>query len=284
MIISRRALLAAIPLAAQNPNYPPRLEGFEKEVYRKVDGVELSIWILGRAAGPAKPAAVFFFGGGWANGTPSQFEHQARLLVEKGMTVFLADYRVKSRHNVMVPACVADAKAAIRWTRANAKRLNIDPNRIAAGGGSAGGHLAAATAVLPGFEDGGHLRVSAKPNALLLFNPALVLAPLDGASPNLDRNTTERFGADPVTVSPIHHVGKTAPPTIIFHGKADTTVPYSTVEAYQKKASALGTKCVLEGYEGQAHGFFNYGRGDGSHYRKTTERMVEFLREIGYVK
>ena len=276
MRITRRALFASLPLLAQNRNYPPDLPGFEEELYRKVGDVELNVWITGRGQGSPRPAAVFFFGGGWTNGSPSQFQKHAELLASKGMTVLLADYRVKSRHNVAVPACVADAKAAIRWTRANAKRLNINPNRIAAGGGSAGGHLAAATAVLPGFEDGDNLKVSSKPNALLLFNPALVLTS-EGPGP------AERFGGDARAVSPIDHVTKAAPPTIIFHGKADTTVPYKTVEAYQKKASALGAKCILEGYEGQTHGFFNHGRA-GDYYAKTTERMLEFLRELGYVK
>lgn len=283
MQITRRALLGTLPLLAQNRNYPPDLPGFEKERYRKIGDVELNMWIIGRGQGAARPAAVFFFGGGWTNGSPSQFQKHAELLASKGMTVLLADYRVKSRHNVTVPACVADAKAAVRWTRANAKRLNIDPKRIAAGGGSAGGHLAAATAVLPGFEDGEHLKVSSKPNALLLFNPALVLAPEGATDSGLDKALSERFGGDPRAVSPIHHVTKSAPPTIIFHGKADTTVPYATVEAYQKKVAGLGAKCILEGYEGQLHGFFNFGR-EGDYYAKTTERMLAFLGSLGYVK
>ncbi|MCX6610133.1 MAG: alpha/beta hydrolase [Acidobacteria bacterium] len=236
MKITRRALLGSLPLLAQTGNYPPNLPGFEKELYRKVGEVELNVWILGRSEGVARPAAVFFFGGGWTGGTPGQFQKQAELLVSKGMVVLLADYRVKSRHNVDVPACIADAKAAIRWTRANAKRLGIDPQRIVAGGGSAGGHLAAATSLLPGFEDGDKLSISSKPNVLLLFNPVLVLAPGEAVDPGLNRALTERLGGDPKAVSPFHHLSKDAPPTIIFHGKADTTVPYRTVEAYQQRA------------------------------------------------
>lgn len=282
MQITRRVLLGSLPLLAQTRNYPPDLPGFQKERYRTVGGVELNVWTIGQRKGAPRPAAVFFFGGGWANGSPAQFEKHGELLASKGMTVLLADYRVKSRHKVAVPACVADAKAAIRWTRANARRLNIDPRRIAAGGGSAGGHLAAATAVLPGFEDGDHLRVSAKPDALLLFNPVLMLAPDGAVDPGLANSAYERFGGDPRAVSPIHHLTKSAPPTIIFHGKADTTVPYRTAEAYQQKAALLGAPCLLEGYDGQTHGFFNYGRSE--YYAKTTERMVEFLRSLGYVK
>jgi acetyl esterase/lipase len=275
-------LLGSLPLLGQSRNYPPELPGFDKELYRRTSGVDLHLWILGKGTGRPRPAAVFFFGGGWANGSPSQFQKHAEFLAAKGMTVLLADYRVKTRHNVAVPACIADAKAAIRWTRANAARLGIDPRRIAAGGGSAGGHLAAATAVLPGFADGENLDVSARPDALLLFNPALVLAPENGANTGLDKALVERFGGDPRAVSPYHHVTKDAPPTIIFHGKADTTVPYATAEAYQKKAAGLGTRCVLDGYDGQGHGFFNFGRGD--YFAKTTSKMLEFLRELGWVQ
>lgn len=282
MKITRRLLIGSLPLLAQTPNYPPNLPGFQKEVYRKVGDAELNIWILGQGAGKPKPAMVFFFGGGWTGGTPGQFQKQAELLASKGMTVLLADYRVKSRHNVTVPSCVADAKAAIRWVRTHSEHLGIDPRRIAAGGGSAGGHLAAATALLPGFEDGDHLKVSSKPNALVLFNPALVMAASESVDAGLNKQLTERLGGVPQAVSPYHHLTGSAPPTLILHGKADTTVPYRTVEAYQQKASQLGAQCILEGYEGQTHGFFNYGRGE--YYAKTTERMVAFLRSLGYLQ
>jgi acetyl esterase/lipase len=87
------------------------------------------------------------------------------------MVAILADYRVASRHGVKIPECVRDAKSAIRWVRMNAERIGVDPNRIATAGGSAGGHLAASTALLPGFEEEKEdLRTSSRPNALVLFN------------------------------------------------------------------------------------------------------------------
>jgi acetyl esterase/lipase len=69
------------------------------------------------------------------------------------MVAMVADYRVKSRNNVTANKCVADAKSAIRWVREHASELGVDPNKIAAGGGSAGGHLAAATATLSKFDE-----------------------------------------------------------------------------------------------------------------------------------
>ena len=120
-----------------------------------------------------RPAAVFFYGGAWNRGTVTQFEQQAKYLASRGMVTFVADYRVKSRQKVAPDACVADAKSAVRWVRTHAERLGIDPERIAAGGGSAGGHIAAAAGMCDGLDDTAEAdsTISSKPNALLLFNP-----------------------------------------------------------------------------------------------------------------
>ncbi|MBL8173807.1 MAG: alpha/beta hydrolase [Bryobacterales bacterium] len=294
---SRRAALAgllSLPALAQEKKknsaapYPPQMDGAATEVYKKAGGVELKLWIF-RPAGhtPSKQSAaiVFFFGGGWTSGTPKQFEQHCLHLASKGMVAITADYRVASRHKVKVVDCVRDAKSAIRYVRTNAKRLGIDANRIAAGGGSAGGHLAAATALLPGYEEQGeNTGISSRPNALVLFNPAVILA--DAAEADFKVSSlagvTERMGAAPETVSPYHHVGKGAPAAIVFHGQADTTVPYRTVEAFARKMKQAGNRCELAGYEGQAHGFFNYGRGNNEYFEKTRERMTEFLKGLGY--
>ena len=101
------------------------------------------------------------------------------------MVAMAAEYRVYSRHKARVVDCVADAKSAIRWVRKNADRLGIDPDRIASGGGSAGGHLAAAVGTLEEFDEPDEdSSISSCPNAMLLFNPALDL-------------TAEGFNSDP---------------------------------------------------------------------------------------
>ena len=117
-----------------------------------------------------------------------------------------------------ITKCVKDAKAAIAWVRENARRLGIDPDKIAAGGGSAGGHLAASVATLPGLDDAKDDKsVSCLPNALVLFNPGTVMAPfpgldLKGFGAGLDK---DKFGCEPTEISPIHHVKKGTPPTVI---------------------------------------------------------------------
>lgn len=294
---SRRALLSgllALPALAQKQkqkaqsNYPPQMDGAATEVYKRIRGVDLKLWIFrpaGHTASQKSAAIVFFFGGGWTNGSPKQFEQHCLHLASHGMVAITADYRVASRHQVKVPECIQDAKSAIRYVRANAKRLGIDPDRIAAGGGSAGGHLAAATGVIKGFEESSeNAAISSKPNALVLFNPALVLADAPEADFKVSSLSVaeERFGTKPETVSPFHNLGKGVPPAIIFHGKADTTVPYKTAEAFTVKMKASGNRCELVGYEGQAHGFFNFGRGNNEYFEKTRDKMTEFLKNLGY--
>lgn len=287
-------LAAPGPLIAQQQNprlsYPPDMPGARAEVYKTAGGAELKLWMFmpdGHKSSDRRAAIVFFFGGGWTSGSPKQFEQQCKHLASRGMAAITADYRVASRHQAKVADCVLDAKSAIRWVRSNAGRLGIDPNRIAAGGGSAGGHLAAATAILPGLEEAGEeLTVSSRPNALVLFNPALVLAaaPEAGLGKEAFAKLADRLGTEPEAVSPYHHVGRGAPPTIIFHGKADTTVPYVTVEAFARKMAAAGNRCELEGYDGQAHGFFNYGRGGNEYFEKTLKRADQFLVSLGWLK
>ena len=291
-----RTLLAATVLcsiadAQQQSNYPPNMPEARVETYKSVEGTDLKVWIFepeGHKASDSRPAIVFFFGGGWRNGTPGQFHQQAMHLAARGMVAMSADYRVLNRQGVKGHKCVQDAKSAIRWVRANAKRLGIDPNRIAAGGGSAGGHLAASTATLPEHDDpAGDKSISSKPNALALFNPGTVLASVPGKI-EFDKEraaaVAERVGAELESISPYHHVMSGFPPAIIFHGKADTTVPYKTVEVFTERVKSVGSRCELVGYDGANHGFFNYGRGDGTAYTDTVRRMDEFFVSLGWLE
>jgi acetyl esterase/lipase len=282
--------LSAVSLAAQAA-YPPSIpDATRVETYKSVNGTDLKVWIFepnGHTANDQTPAIVFFFGGGWRNGSPTQFVEHSKYLASRGMVAMVADYRVASRQQVTADKCVQDAKAAMRWVRQNAFRLGIDPNRIAAGGGSAGGHLAAAVATLPGHDDSGaNFYISPVPNALVLFNPAVLLAPAPGFEGVKDRvaELTERMGAPVETMSPYHHVRAGLPPAIIFHGKADTTVPYETAEGFCRKMQEKGNRCDMQGYEGQTHGFFNYGRNENGPYRSTVRKMDEFFISLGWLK
>ncbi|WP_146582782.1 alpha/beta hydrolase [Neorhodopirellula pilleata] len=234
-----------------------------------------------------RAAIVFFFGGGWKSGTPSQFLEHCRYLSSRGMVAITADYRVLGRQGTKALKCVADGKSAVRWVRKNADRLGVDVNRVAAGGGSAGGHVAACTGVIEGFEEPGEdLTVSSRPDAMALFNPAVVLAAINGRPP-LDPEKVDgledRMGTSPKKLSPVHHVGKNAPPTILFHGRADDTVPYWTAEAFRDAMVGSGNRCELIGFDGQGHGFFNHGRGNNENYEKTIRELDRFLVSIGFL-
>jgi acetyl esterase len=267
--------LLTAPLFAES--YPPTFKDARVEAYRKIDSTELKLWIFGESDPKTpKPAIVFFFGGGWSSGSPGQFEAQARHFAKRGMIAITADYRVKSRHGVPVVECVKDAKAAIAWVRENAQRLGIDPDKIAASGGSAGGHLAAATGTISGFGS------DERPNAMILFNPACTLAPIAGWQPPgaVAALSAERFGVEPKVLSPAHHIGPHTPPTLILHGEADTTVPYASVVAFESAMKTADRPCKLVGYEGAGHGFFN--RGDDS--SKTLAEADGFLVGLGWLK
>lgn len=271
--------------------YPPVIDGAKVETYKRVDGADLKVWLFypettNAAAGvegarAPKPAIVFFFGGGWRSGSPEQFVPQCRHLAARGMIAIVADYRVASRQNAKPSQCVADAKSCVRWLRRNAERLGIDPHRLAAGGGSAGGHLAAAVATLPGLDEPGEdTSVSCVPDALVLFNPGLMMAPWDGVElkgfgANLG---ADRFGCEPQAISPVHHVRKGLPPTLILHGRADTTVPYVTAEAFRDAMVKAGNRCELVGYDGMPHGFFNKAK-----YDETLREADRFLVSLGYL-
>jgi acetyl esterase/lipase len=289
------AVLAASSARAQEQKgiraYPPRLQGAEIETYKTVGDTKLNLYVYyppGHKPTDSRAAIVFFFGGGWTGGSPGQFEQHCKHLASRGMVAITADYRVASRHQVKAVSCVADAKSAIRFVRKEAGRLGVDPNRIVAAGGSAGGHIAACTGVLQGFDETGEdTSISSVPNAMALFNPAVVLAEADGLSGvNQERVAAlkERMGVEPKSLSPFHNVKKGAPTTILFHGRADTTVPFATAEMFAKAMRDAGNKCTLVGYDGQAHGFFNYGRGGNEYYEKTTAALDEFLVGLGYIK
>lgn len=283
-------MLLISPVAWGLGTYPPDLPDARVETYKTVGDTKLNLWIFapkGHKATDRTPAIVFFFGGGWSSGSPSQFEHQCRHLAERGMVAITADYRVASRQQVKPIQCVADARSAIRWVRANSGKLGIDPQRIAAGGGSAGGHLAAAATTITEFDEKSEdAKISASPNALVLFNPAVMLAPLPGVESKRfeERVPAERLGTEPTRISPLHHVKPGLPPTIIFHGREDTTVPYATVEVFTEAMKKAGNRCELVGFDGEKHGFFNYGRGSGSGYKETVQKMDEFFVSLGYLK
>lgn len=282
--VTALGLCIAPTIAAQDPASVPQpeaIEGALTHVYKSIGSIQLRLHVFEppRAlASKPRAAIVFFFGGGWTSGTVQQFVPQSKHLAGRGMVAAVADYRVFGRHQTSPFEAMADAKSAIRWVRSHARELGVDPDRIAAGGGSSGGHIALSAGVFDTFDEADEDRkISSKPNALILFNPAV------DTTHETPARLKDRFAGRPRDASPLHHLSRGLPPTVIFHGKADATVPYADVEQFCAEATKLGNRCLLHGYEGATHGFFNPSREEGKWYRETLQEMDRFLTKIGYL-
>lgn len=275
-------VLTRVPAAAPDAS-PTRTgstlpEPTERRVYKQVGDAVLQVWIwkpAGWQVSDRRPAVVFYHGGAWRAGSPSAFSRQSARLAERGMVALSVQYRLTSQPGVTIADCVKDARSAFRWVRAQAAELGIDPARLAAGGGSAGGHLAATLATLAGPDEAGDdLRVPLQPAALVLFNPALQLdSPRAAEAAGLPDVATLR------AFSPFQHVPKGHPPTLILHGEADTTVPIAGARAYAARVTELGGRCEVVGYADQPHAFFN----KSPYVERTCERMEQFLAELGWI-
>jgi acetyl esterase len=198
-----------------------------------------------------RPVIIFFFGGGWVGGSTKQFYQQGKFFSEKGFVAISAEYRIANKHNTSPFECVSDGKSAIRWIRQHANSLGIDTLKVIAAGGSAGGHVAACTGIIKGYEtEGENLAISSIPNALVLFNPVMDTGEKGYGMEKVGANRKD-------DISPVAHVKTGLPPTIIFHGTADKTVPFENVERFTKLMKEANNTCELVPFTGKDHGFFN---------------------------
>lgn len=257
------------------------VEGFNPDkilTYKSVGDSQLQLHVFlpdGHKSSDSRPAIVFFFGGGWNGGSPSQFYPHSEYLASRGMVAICAEYRTKTSHETTPQECVRDGKSALRWVRAHAGELGIDPDRIAAAGGSAGGHVAAAVATTDGFEEAGEdLSTSCRPNALVLFNPVYDNGP-KGYGHDRVKDYWEAF-------SPMHNISKDTPPTIVFLGTQDKLIPVETAQEYKQLMEAHGGRCDLFLYQDQPHGFFNHRNQE--YYLKTLREADRFLQSLGYLR
>ena len=152
--------------------------------------------------------------------------------------------------------------------RTHAEKLNIDAQRIVAAGGSSGGYLAAATATVAD-QDVSNItsEFSSKPNAVVLFNPALA-----NKHPRVNK-----------ALSPKQQLFDASVPTFIVHGKEDKIVPYSSAVDYCDRVLSLNGYCELHSYEKAGHGFFNHGRNGNKGYDDTLSKLITFLKKFGYI-
>lgn len=250
------------------------------EIYKRVGDVELAAHVHSPSlAGEGRVGVVFFHGGGFRFGTPLQLAPHCSRLAERGHVAVTMQYRLCEANAANAADLVADAKSAIRWMRANAQRFGVHPNRVVAGGASAGGHLAACTALVEGFDSpGDDMDVSCVPDALAMFNPVLdVLAlPHDGVSQKIH----EVFGADEEALSPMQHVRSGMPPSVLFQGTDDVLTPLEDARRFRDAMAACGNTVLLHEYAGQAHGFFNAGVDDNKWFEDTMARLERFIDSL----
>jgi len=290
LVIALFLLCASTTFAQRKQVWPEKFDGAKKVVYKTIGEVKLHLHVFrSKDKKSNMPAIVFFFGGGWNHGTPGQFEQQCRYLASRGMVAMTAEYRIRNMHGTRAKACVEDGKSAVRWIRSNAKKLGVNPNQIAAAGGSAGGHVAACTGVIKGFEvKGEDLKISSVPNAMVLYNPPCVLAAVPEKKNYLSAQAmagmAARMGVAPEQLSPWHNVSKGHPPTLVLHGEADSLVPFWTSKVFVEKMKKAGNLAELAAYPNQKHGFFNYGRGNAKMFSATMKRTDEFLAKLGWLK
>lgn len=256
-----------------------------EHTYREIDGRALKAYVFapeGSQISKKSAAILLFHGGGWVAGNAEWTFKSARRWASLGMVAIAIDYRL-SEGNITPIDALADTCAAFRWVRHHADELNIDPNRVAGDGVSAGGHLVAAAATV-GCSDDKTAESSGKPNLLLLWSPAL-----DVAKDGWFRKLLSGRG-NPSDFAPAEHAGASTPPTCIVQGDKDTLTPLAGAKQYCDRVVKAGGICELNVYPGVGHlltrNLVNQeddfdpdpkARDDG----KT--RQERFLRERGYI-
>jgi len=263
------ALLVATPLAAQeNPPFhlPDTVELKPDIVYAQYGSRAMHLDLYLPRQGAALPAVVWVHGGGWSGGDKTRFRRQAALLAAHGIAGACIEYRLSGE--VTFPAAIYDVKASVRWLRANAAKYRINPGRIGAAGGSAGGHLVAllgASPTIAEFEGaGGNPGVSSKVMAVAPIYPVTDFVPAGKNNPSAANSIAKFLGAtyaeNPgiwVKASPVTYITKDAPPFFFLHGDEDKLVDYHQSTEMAAKLKAAGVEAEIFIAKGAGHGFAN---------------------------
>jgi acetyl esterase/lipase len=221
-----------------------------------------------------RPAIMFWFGGGFVGGSPAQFYAKSEYFAGRGLVCAAAEYRVKNAHGTSLDKCVEDARSAIRWVKQHAGEYGIDPDKVIASGGSAGGTLSLLVALATGPDaEEDPKDVSPRPCAMVLFNPAQGEAVTSRIDPQLcdkPRLLEQIAGLD--------RPQPDQPPMIVFFGTEDRLLMPS--QQFCRQTLRLGNRCELWTAEGQGHGFFNR----SPWHEATLFEADKFLASLGYLQ
>lgn len=233
------------------------------------------------------PLIIWVHGGAWEGGSKEQCQPLHQGFLSKGYAIASINYRL-SQHAIF-PAQIEDCKAAIRWLRAEAKTYNLNPERFAAYGGSAGGHLAAligTTGSIKTFDVGGHLTISSSVQAVCdYYGPSDFLYNENNRSPEFSKRLNDPNAAVPrllggpikdkrdaaLKASPVTYVTNQAlPPFLIVHGDKDPLVPLTQSERLFN---------VLRDAKGNVHFHCikGAGHGNGCFGAENDARVVSFF-------
>ena len=213
-----------------------------------------------------RPAVLMYHGGGWVAGDRSDMAPMAKFLASLGYTAASAQYRLASKQGPHYPAQVQDTFAALKFLKSHAKEYDIDPDRIAVMGESAGGHLALLVGLARDpsiFGGDDYPDVSAKVACIVDIYGPTNLPDLCQTGDLVARLVgpiflNARLCDEPVKwrdASPINHVRADAPPVLIVHGIGDETVPIGQADQLHKALHEAGATCQIVRVKGAGHGW-----------------------------
>jgi acetyl esterase/lipase len=226
------------------------------------------------------PAVLCVHGGGFRAGTREGYDKLCVTLAQYGFVAATITYRLAPKFQF--PAAVHDAKAAVRWLRANATKYNIDPKRIGVTGGSAGGHLAqflGVTGNVPEFE--GDQNPGFPSTVSCVVN---VYGPSDftksyGKSVDAHEvlplwlgGNLEHARIRHIQSSPLNWVTPDAAPTLLIHGTEDKYVAYEQAVWMRDRLNSCSVEVELLTLEGAGHGF------KGADSEKAERALLTFLK------
>lgn len=282
------SLLLPVTLAslvsAQTPAAPARdavdklaagLKPDRLVTYKKIGEKELQLHIFqpaGFKPDDKRPCFLVIHGGGWTKGAPPRMYPFAKHFTDLGMVGISMQYRLhNATAGIPVFDCVKDARSAVRYVRAHAAEFGIDPAKIIVSGGSAGGHLAAATAQFDDVNEAtDDLTVSTIPNVLVLLFPVIDTSKAGYGN--------AKIGAQWRQISPLHQVRPGIPPTLIFHGTGDKVTPFAGAKAFHDAMLKAGNRCELVVHEGGEHGYLMR---DAAILEDSFRKMDAFLKSLG---
>jgi acetyl esterase/lipase len=244
----------------------PDSVSFEPDIeYTNPDGQHLQLDMARPKSGDGPfPAIVCIHGGGFRAGARQSYDGLCLRLAEQGYVAVTVSYRLAPKYQF--PAAIYDVKAAVRWMRANAKKYNIDPNRIGVTGGSAGGHLAQFLAVTPDvkqFEgDGGNPDQSSRVACVVNYYGPSDFTKSYGKSVDAAQVLPLWLGGDlekarqkHVISSPLNWVTPNAAPTLCIHGTEDKYVAHEQAVWMIDRLKSSGVEAELLTLQGAGHGF-----------------------------